>query len=177
MAGLPGTGKSTLSRALAREFSGTVLDKDTVRAALFPPADIEYSNEQDDFTMAVMLKTAGYLFRKAPSRWIFLDGRTFSRRYQLTRATGFATAIGQRWKILECRCRDETARQRLLADPAHPAANRDFALYLEVKARFEEITLPKIIIDTDQPLDRCVALGKAGLLDSRPAACPEEASP
>ena len=169
MAGLPGTGKSTLSRALARDFAGTVLDKDTVRAGLFPPADIEYSAEQDDFTMAVMLKAAGYLFRKAPSRWIFLDGRPFGRRYQLRRATGFATAIGQPWKILECRCRDETARQRLLRDTTHPAGNRDFALYLEIKAGFEEITLPKMIIDTDQQLERCVALAKAALLDSQPA--------
>ena len=168
MAGLPGTGKSTLSRALARELSGTVLDKDSVRAALFPPADIEYSTEQDDFTMAVMLKAAGYLFRKAPERWIFLDGRTFSRRYQLRRATGFASAIGQPWKILECRCQDETARQRLLTDAAHPAANRDFALYQAVKARFEEITLPKIIIDTDQALDDCMALAKAQLLAGAP---------
>jgi predicted kinase len=175
MAGLPGTGKSTLSRALAHEFAATVLDKDRVRAGLFPPADIEYSTEQDDFTMAVMLKAAGYLFRKASSRWIFLDGRTFSRRYQLRRATGFATAISQPWKILECRCQEETVRQRLLGDATHPAANRDFALYLEIKARFEEITLPKMIIDTDQPLERCVALAKAALLDSPAAARGQEA--
>lgn len=77
MAGLPGTGKSTLSRALAAELHGTVLDKDHIRAALFAAEDIEYSTEQDDFCMAVTLKVAGYLFRKDPSRLIFLDGRTF----------------------------------------------------------------------------------------------------
>src|SRR5207248_11401447 len=90
MAGLPGSGKSTLSRALAAELSGTVLDKDQIRAALFPASDIEYSTEQDDFCMGIMLKVAGYIFRKDAARRIFLDGRTFSRGYQLDRATGFA---------------------------------------------------------------------------------------
>lgn len=163
MAGLPGTGKSTISRALADELSGTVLNKDDVRAALFSPRDIEYSTEQDEFCMRVMLKVAGYLFRKDPSRRIFLDGRTFSRRYQLERATGFSRAIGQPCRIIECVCKDETARQRLSADSSHPAANRDFNLYLEVKARFEEITLPKTVIDTDQPLESCIRLARLAL--------------
>ncbi len=164
MAGLPGTGKSTLSRALAAQLGGTVLDKDEIRAALFPPSDIEYTIEQGDFCMGIMLKVAGYLFRKDPSRRIFLDGRTFSRTYQLDRATGFAEALSQPWRILECVCSQETARRRLADDPAHPAANRDFELYLKVKARFEEISLPKTVIDTDQPLALCVQIAKASLI-------------
>jgi predicted kinase len=164
MAGLPGTGKSTLSRALAAELGGTVIDKDQVRASLFSPADIEYSTPQDDFCIAVMLKVGGYLFRKDPARIIFVDGRTFSRTYQLKRATGFAEAIGQRWRILECTCSEDTARQRLKDDPNHPAANRGFDLYLQVKDRFEEITLPKTVIDTDQALDACVQLATAALV-------------
>src|SRR5438094_2535295 len=139
MAGLPGTGKSTLSRCLAVEIGGTVLDKDQIRTALFSAADIEYSTEQDDFCMAIMLKVAGYLFRKEPARRIFLDGRTFSRAYQLKRATGYAEAIGQPWRILECVCSEETTRERLASDREHLAANRDFKLYLEIKSRFEEI--------------------------------------
>src|SRR6266852_1178559 len=139
MAGLPGAGKSTLSRALAAELGGKVLDKDEVRATLFTPADIEYSAEQDDFCMGIMLKVAGYLFRKDPSRRIFLDGRTFSRAYQLERATGFAEALSQPWRILECVCIEATVLVRLASDPAHVAANRDFDLYLKVKARFDEI--------------------------------------
>ena len=163
-AGLPGTGKSTLSRALATEFGGTVLDKDQIRAALFPAADIEYSTEQDDFCMAIMLKVAGFLFRKEPARRIFLDGRTFSSAYQLKRATGYAEAISQPWRILECVCSEETARERLASDREHVAANRDFKLYLEIKSRFEEITLPKTAIDTDGPLADCVRVAATALL-------------
>ena len=43
--------------------------------------------------------------------------------------------------------------------PSHPAHNRTFALYLEVKARFEPITYPKTTINTDQPLEQCIAAG------------------
>ena len=164
MAGLPGTGKSTLSRTLAAELGGTVLDKDIIRAVLFPPADIEYSTEQDEFVMRVMLKVAGYILRKDPARCVFLDGRTFSRGYQLRRATGYAEAIGQAWRIVECVCSEESARQRLSGDDGHPAANRDFNLYLEVKARFEEIRLPKVVIDTDQPLGECVIAVRNSLM-------------
>ena len=163
MAGLPGTGKSTLSRALAAELGGTVIDKDRVRTALFDPPDVEYSTEQDEFCMRVMLKVAGYLFRKDPERKVFLDGRTFSRNYQLTRATGYASALGQPWRILECVCSDENARKRLHHGGSHPAANRDFNLYLAVQARFEAITLPKMVIDTDRPLEDCVQQAKLAL--------------
>ena len=40
MAGLPGTGKSTLAQALAQRLPGAVLDKDAIRAALFEPAHV-----------------------------------------------------------------------------------------------------------------------------------------
>ena len=163
MAGLPGTGKSTLSRALADRLGGTVLDKDEIRAALFPASDIEYSAEQDDFCMAVMLKVAGYIFRKDLKRKVFIDGRTFSRAYQLKRATGYADALGQPWRVVECVCSEESARQRIEQDRQHVASNRTFELYREVKARFEEIALPKTLIDTDLPLAECVQTAVAAL--------------
>lgn len=163
MAGLPGTGKTTLASALAGELEGTVINKDEIRAALFQPEDVEYSAEQDEFCMRVMLKVAGYLCRKDPSRRIFLDGRTFSRGYQLKRATGYAQAIGQPWHILECVCSAETARSRLEHDRDHIAENRNYNLYLAVKARFEEITLPKIVINTGQPLEACIQIAKTAL--------------
>src|SRR5258708_16592397 len=114
--------------------------------------------------MRATLKFAAYLLRKAAERHVFLDGRTFSRRCQVARATGYAEALGQPWRILECTCSEPTARKRLHQDESHPATNRDFRLYLEVKARFEEIALPKTVIDTDQPLERCIQQARTALV-------------
>jgi len=165
MAGLPGTGKTTLARELARRTQGALLSKDEIRAALFLPEDIEYSAKQDDFVMEVMLDAARYLLQSATARKIFLDGRPFSRRYQIDRVLEFARELAQPWAILECSCSDESARRRLdlEPDPSHPAHNRSFALYREVKARFEPITYPKTTISTDQPLAHCIEQALAAL--------------
>jgi predicted kinase len=158
MAGLPGTGKTTLARELANRTQGALLSKDEIRAALFSPEDIEYSVKQDDFVMEVMLEAARFLLQKTPTRKVFLDGRTFSRRYQIDRVLKFAGELAQPWTIIECTCSDETARRRLdlEPDPSHPAHNRTFALYLEIKDRFEPITYSKTTISTDHSLQRCI---------------------
>lgn len=162
MAGLPGTGKSTLARELAARTSGHVLDKDTIRHAIFQVDEIEYSTRQDDFCFQVMLETAGYLLHRQPARFIFLDGRPFSRRYQVNNVVAVAASLHQRWRIIECVCSDETVKLRLEQDAAtgaHQAGNRDYRLYLEVKSRYEAITLPKTVIDTDCPLEVCIESG------------------
>ena len=157
MAGLPGTGKSTVASELARLTQGCVLDKDEIRAAVFPPGFIEYSVEQDDFVMEIMLQAARHLLLTGPERKVFLDGRPFSRRYQIDRVFEFAHELHQPCQILECVCSEETARNRLQSpDPSHPAQNRTFDLYLEVKTRFEPIARTKTLISTDQPLEQCV---------------------
>jgi len=159
MAGLPGTGKTTLARELGRRTAGRVLSKDEFRHAIFSSQEIEYSSRQDDFVLQLMLETAGFLLSSDPAKKIFLDGRPFSRRYQIENALTAADSLHQTWKIIECVCSDETARRRLEADSNsgdHPAGNRNFQLYLEVKARYEAIMLPKGVIDTEQPLDGCI---------------------
>lgn len=159
MAGLPGTGKSTLARALAEQTSGIVFDKDQIRAALFPPAEIEYSSAQDDFCIRVILEAAAYILRKDPKRIVFIDGRPFSKTHQLQQVLQAADALEQPWHILECVCSEATAKERLQEqDQNHPAANRDYALYTRIKSAWEEILLPKTVINTDQPLDLCVTV-------------------
>jgi predicted kinase len=159
MAGLPGTGKTTLARDLAGRTSGRIVSKDEIRHAIFSFDEIEYSSKQDDFCMELMLRTSGYLLRSNPSRAIFLDGRTFSRRYQIENVISVADSLHQPWRILECVCSEAAARQRLESDVqagAHRAGNRNFELYIDVKTRFETITHTKTVIDTDQPLEVCI---------------------
>jgi predicted kinase len=163
MAGLPGTGKTTLARELAIRTGGRVLSKDDFRHGLFTPDEIEYSSRQDDFCQQLMLETAGYLSTLNPARVIFLDGRPFSRRYQIENVLLAASSLHQPWTILECICSEASAKQRLAGSSSHPAGNRDFQLYLEVKARFETITHPKSVIDTDCPLANCIEHALAAL--------------
>jgi adenylylsulfate kinase len=159
MAGLPGTGKTTLANALARRTSGRVLSKDEFRHAIFAQEEIEYSTRQDDFCQQLMVQTASYLLARDPSRIILLDGRPFSRRYQIENVLAAASSIQQPWRILECVASEDTARQRLDGDVVqgkHRAGNRDYSLYLQVRSRFEQIRAPKTVIDTDKGLEECI---------------------
>jgi len=160
MAGLPGTGKTAVALELARRLNGRVLSKDEFRHAIFAADEIEYSTRQDDFCQQLMLETAGYLLSRDPSKYVFLDGRPFSRRYQIENVITFADSLHQPWCIIECVCSAETVRHRLEVDNRdgkHPAVNRNFQLYLDVKARHETILQPKIVIDTALAMEECIA--------------------
>jgi adenylylsulfate kinase len=160
MAGLPGTGKSTLAACLAERLGAVVLDKDRVRAALFPPPVLDYSAEQDEISMAAIYEAAGSVLRADPRRAVILDGRTFLRSGQLQPVLNLASSLGQELRVIECACDDDVARRRLEADLArghHPAGNRTFELYLAVKAAAEPIPVPHLTLDTGRtPLAECV---------------------
>ncbi len=113
--------------------------------------------------MELMLDLAGWLLQRSPERVIFLDGRPFSRRYQIENVLRRAASLHQSWRILECVCSEATAKGRLAAASDHPAGNRTAALYDDVRARFEAILEPKTLVDTEMPLEECVRVGLAAL--------------
>ena len=162
MVGLPGTGKSTLSRTLIERFGGFVIDKDIIRPALFAPTQVEYTVEQDDFCQEVMLETAAYLLKRQPRLRVFLDGRPFSREYQRASVRAAAEKIGCALAVIECIASDETALSRIRADlkmGSHLAANRTEALYFEKKRDFDREPLqgPRLTASSDQELERSIA--------------------
>jgi adenylylsulfate kinase len=161
MAGLPGTGKSTLAAALAAALGGVVLSKDVVRAALFPLPILDYSTTQDDLVMEAIFESAVYALRADPQRVVIIDGRTFLRGYQVRDLMALRSSLNEMPILIECVCDDAVGRERLERDHAlgrHPAGNRTYELYLEVKARAEPISAPHLVLDTDQlTLDACVA--------------------
>jgi predicted kinase len=148
MAGLPGTGKSTLSHALAGELRGVVLNKDTLRSDLFPEAFVEYSAAQDDFVQDLMQRTAEYLLLRHPHLIVFFDGRTFSKAYQIENVIHLAERLKTPWRIVECVCSGKAARRRIEGARDHPAKNRTMELYFKIRDQFEEIGYPKLVVDT-----------------------------
>jgi len=159
MAGLPGTGKSTLARALSRTLNGVILDKDHMRECLFPDDLIAYNRVQDDLCVEIMLQVSEYLLAHTDRRLIILDGRTYSRSDQVKPVVAAARRLGVPLVFIECRCREKTALRRIASDHAqqtHPAENRNADLYRRVTAHRQPLTVPHLTVNTDQPLETCL---------------------
>lgn len=161
MAGLPGTGKSTLAARLATELGAVVLSKDIVRSALFPPAVLNYSREEDDLCMAAIFQATAYIRKTFPAQAVILDGRTFLRSYQIQDLFAVAKSIREVPILIECTCEDDILLRRLEKDQAggkHPAGNRTFALYQALKGAAEPIQVQHLVLDTGtMSLEECVA--------------------
>jgi predicted kinase len=163
-AGLPGTGKSTLARAIAERMGAAVLDKDRVRGALFPGPLTDYSPQQDHLCMRAMLEAAAYLTERKRVDYVFFDGRTFSKQAQIDDVLLAAARAGAPWRIVHVTCADVVAEKRLAkVDPSHPAQNRDPALYRRIKQHFEPIAQPNLEVDTTAGTDGVVTLVEAYL--------------
>lgn len=176
MAGLPGTGKSTIAARLAEKLGDVVLCKDVVRTEMF--ATIDYSREQDDATMEAIYARARRILCTT-GHAVIIDGRTFSKAYQVRDLLNLVALVsrpvrestGQRpvppVRIIECICSDEVIRERLERDMKsgnHPAGNRNFDMYLDVKARAEPLTVPRLVLDTGNlSLEECVDLAMDSL--------------
>jgi predicted kinase len=166
LAGLPATGKSTLARALENRLHAVTLSKDRVREALFPGAATDFTQEQDDLCMHAIRDAAAYLTARKIVDFILLDGRSFSRRQQIEEVLRAAERAGARWRILHLTCTDAVAETRLgHKDPGHPARNRDWTLYRQIKQRFEPISHPKLDVDTSLGVDSQLEKVRAYLED------------
>jgi predicted kinase len=159
MAGLPGTGKSTLAKELVQKLTAILLNKDKIRAALFSPENIEYSADQDDFVFDIMLQVVAYSINRDPSQAVILDGRTFMKRSQVEVLKNYCEKYGWDLKVIYCTCSDEVARARLERDVAHGthlATDRNFSLYARLKSQIEELQVLHLHVDTGEPLEKCV---------------------
>lgn len=170
MAGLPGTGKSTLARALAARLHAHVLDKDVVRAALFGPQHVDFTREQDDLVVRAMYDAAAYLKRAGRVPFVILDGRTYVRRDARDALAAFAGAADLPWCFVECRCSPPIALGRIASDlqnDAHLALNRSAELYRALSAERDPIEVEHVVVDTgvgttDEHVAHCLAQLRAG---------------
>lgn len=150
LAGLPGTGKSTLARELAARLGARILDKDRRRAERFGAAQ-DYSRAQDDLVVRELLDEAAALARNEPRACALLDGRCWSRREDVEALERFARETGIELVWVECRCARATAHERLRRDArsgAHPAGNRGVELHDRLEAERSSVLGAALVLDT-----------------------------
>ena len=148
MAGLSGTGKSTLATEIAKALDAVILNKDAVRAAAFPDAVRDYTAEQDDCVMEMIYSALRYIWQHTPQISVVIDGRTFSKRAQVARLLEVTAALDVVPRFIECVIGDdEIAKSRL--DNTHAfAANRDFTLYQALQRDAEPLAVVRLTLDT-----------------------------
>lgn len=165
MAGLPGTGKSTLAARLARALGGVVLSKDTVRAALFPGAALDCSAAQDEIAMGALYAAAEHLLARNPARPVLIDGRTFSKPGQLEAPLALAARLELPVRVIECACAPEVAEARIAAAHAagtHEAPNRTPELHARARAAAVPLAVPRLTLDTGAlALEECETRARA----------------
>lgn len=141
-----------------------------MRAALFAPAEIEYSREQDDLVMACVYRAVEFHARRGRVPAVVLDGRTYSRSAQVEELRALARRLGAPLALVECTAAPATVEARLARDAAegaHPAENRSFELHERLRASAEPVAGPKLVLATDErPLAELVsaALGYVAAL-------------
>lgn len=157
MVGLPASGKSSIATKLQQSLNAVLLDKDAVRACLFAER-VDYERAQDDLCVNIMYEVSAYHFKRRPGTVVILDGRTYSRRYQVDAVKACAAQSEVPLFFLECVCCAQTAHHRLSCSmDTHPAKDRDIHLYEKSRAAAEPLIEPKLRLDTDNAtVDQCV---------------------
>ena len=151
LAGLPGLGKSFFAGELIKQHPDfLVYNKDVVRQFLFPGRYTDFSAEQNNLCVDIILSTIGYLYGKHPEKKFIIDGRTFSKQQQVLQVTKKLDAWQIPWCFVKFVCSDETAKERIEgAIGSHEAGNRDYQLYLALKAEEEPLIVPSLTLETD----------------------------
>ncbi|MEE8358331.1 MAG: AAA family ATPase [Candidatus Hydrothermarchaeales archaeon] len=145
--GLPATGKSNLTRSLARKMKAQILNTDIVRKELFEkPA---YSDEEKELVYDVTFLIARYLLTNR--RNVIIDGTFYKKRLR-DRMREIARDVGTRFKIVECVCPEDVIRKRMArrAERKVTLSDADLEVYEKIKAEFEPIEEDHIVVHTDR---------------------------
>src|SRR5205085_6403707 len=166
LVGLPGAGKSTLAAALSQRIpDARVLNKDTVRAALFDPCD--YSAAERSIAFSAMLDAARYHLGRG--RVVILDGLAFPRLGEEEAVDVVAADTGAFVATVVCDVPIDVAVARADADAVagtHRAANRDGAAVRRVAAEIREPSGAYLTVDTTRPIDEAAALALGYIEDA-----------
>lgn len=144
--GLPGSGKSSFSRKLARQLPAVHLNSDVIRKELFPNPN--YTQEEKEKVYHEMAKQAEDLLRKGEN--VILDA-TFYRREYRDQMRGVAKNAGKKSHTMLCSLGERETEGRLKHRKSN-VSDADYEVYLKLKEQFEPIKGKHLVVDSSLPL-------------------------
>lgn len=151
MVGPPGTGKSYLVRRIAERVPMRIVETDEIRRQLAPRPTYSWQENRRVFQMAH--RKIDRLLRRGKD--VLFDATNIYERGRRT-LYRIAESDGARLLIVRTVAPDEVVAERLRRRVERPSpGNRseaDWEVYSRMKAEFEEIERPHLVVDTSLPL-------------------------
>lgn len=154
VSGLPGSGKSQLSRRIAAEAPVAVLESDALRKALFP--EPTYSAPESSRLFRAVHALAAKLLRQRVA--VILDATSLQEehRWELRQV---AERAGARLVLVWVEAPEVVVAERLRARVAYGPqghSDADLEVYQRLKANAQEIREPHLRVDTSRDVEPVV---------------------
>src|SRR6266508_6682026 len=155
LAGLPGTGKSTLAAALARRLGWPVIDKDLLNTVLLG-ADLTQAQAGPlAYELALTLAHA-LVVQQGQSLILDTAGR---QPFIVERARTLAHAAGGQLKVVRCIAPLAVRQARLLARQAGPSQwTHDQTTRAQETAWYAHLPADTLVVSSDQPIEDLIAV-------------------
>lgn len=152
--GLPGSGKSSLSKELAKLFTAVHLNSDAIRKKLFPQPT--YSEEEKRMVYVEMAKQAGEILDRGNG--VIADA-TFSRKEYRRILEAEAAKTGAKVFIIRCMLHEYEIKKRLERRQVSgkSPSDADYEVYVKLKESFEPLDEPHLEVDYLRPKKEVLA--------------------
>lgn len=152
--GLPGTGKTFLSKKLAERINAVHLNTDKVRKELF--SQPTYSEEEKQKIYTEMFARAGKLLLQRKN--VILDA-TFFKSDLRQLAYDVAEENSSAYYIIECVASFCRVKERIIErEKQETDSDADVRVYKKVSEEFEPIEEAHLTLDTSKPIEKQLSL-------------------
>jgi predicted kinase len=140
--GLPGVGKTTLSRKLSPIISAIILSTDKIRKELIPRPT--YSWQERRLVYDVLVLLAKYLHNAGVNCILDATFNTENSRKELKRKLALTP---DQFSLIECTCPEDEIISRL-KNRKNDYSDADISIYRKMKKIYEPVSEEHIIVDT-----------------------------